>query len=291
MVLSVADVDRWNAEAVREVFHAAVARSRSAFGASRKLASLSQFATWQGTTRDAAAQQNAAIRQDLDAYGNEALAVALAARKAADEIEKVKADLTKLRADAAGADLEVGAASGQMMAIAESRYTAAEWARMREWRTELQTRLNAIVAEANSVDRQLAAAITMADGDVACAQQAVTAPLPQDPKQFNDLWNSLTPQEKDRLYSRDHNIGNHPGCLGIQRITGAGTTTTGFICPNFTNGRKPTLTACNTASTNWCGRFTWVIAVNPLATNSRRSRRNCWWPDTASTGTGRCRPT
>ncbi len=211
MVLSVADVDRWNAEAVREVFHAAVARSRSAFGASRKLASLSVFATWQGTTRDAAAQQNAAIRQDLDAYGNEALAVALAARKAADEIEKVKADLTKLRADAAAADLEVGAASGQMMAIAESRYTAAEWARMREWRTELQTRLNAIVAEANSVDQELAAAITMADGDVACAQQAVPAPLPQDPKQFNDLWNSLTPQEKDRLYGRDHNIGNRPG--------------------------------------------------------------------------------
>jgi hypothetical protein len=211
MALSVADVDRWNAEAVREVFRAATARSRAALGASRELASLSVFATWQGATRDAVADENAAIRQDLDAHATEALAVAQAARKAADEIEKVKADLAKLRADAAAADLEVGAASGQMMAIPESRYTAAEWARMGEWRTELQTRLNAIVAEANSVDRKLAAAITTADGDAPDALRAVPQPLPQDPKQFNDVWNNLTPEEKDWLYNQDHNIGNHPG--------------------------------------------------------------------------------
>ena len=108
MALSVADVDRWNAEAVREVFRAATARSRAALGASRELASLSVFAAWQGATRDAVAAENAAIRQDLDAHATEALAVAQAARKAADEIEKVKADLAKLRADAAAADLEVG---------------------------------------------------------------------------------------------------------------------------------------------------------------------------------------
>ncbi|SON59584.1 hypothetical protein MSIMFI_01068 [Mycobacterium simulans] len=98
MTLSVADIDRWNAEAVREVFHAATARSQAANGASRELSSLSIFATWQGATRDAAVHQNATIRQDLDDHGNEALAVARAAGKAADDIDKVKGDLAKLRA-------------------------------------------------------------------------------------------------------------------------------------------------------------------------------------------------
>jgi hypothetical protein len=36
-------------------------------------------------------------------------------------------------------------------------------------------------------------------------------PVPDDPKQFNDFWNSLTPGQKDWLYGQDNNIGNHPG--------------------------------------------------------------------------------
>ena len=34
---------------------------------------------------------------------------------------------------------------------------------------------------------------------------------PEDPKQFYDWWQSLSPAEKDRAYSNDHDIGNHPG--------------------------------------------------------------------------------
>ncbi|MBS4727644.1 hypothetical protein MSM1_04545 [Mycobacterium sp. SM1] len=34
---------------------------------------------------------------------------------------------------------------------------------------------------------------------------------PEDPKQFHDWWQSLTPQQKDQAYDHDHNIGNHPG--------------------------------------------------------------------------------
>ena len=211
MALSVADVDRWNAEAVREVCYAATARSRAALGASRELASLPVFAIWRGATSAAAAHQNAAIRQDLDAHGNEALAVAQAARIAADEIDKIKAGLAKLRADAAAAELEVDAAIGQVAAVPKSRYIVAEWARRRQWRTELQTRLNAIVAQANTVDRELATAITMADGGTPEVQRALPQSLPQDPKRFNDLWNTLTSVEKDWLYSQDHHIGNHPG--------------------------------------------------------------------------------
>jgi hypothetical protein len=34
---------------------------------------------------------------------------------------------------------------------------------------------------------------------------------PDDPKEFYDWWHSLSPAEKDRVYSNDHDIGNHPG--------------------------------------------------------------------------------
>ncbi|MEE3067254.1 MAG: alpha/beta hydrolase [Actinomycetota bacterium] len=221
MALSVADIDRWNAEAVREVFHAASARSRSALGTSRELATLSVFAAWEGASRDAAAHQNAAVRQDLDAHGNEALAVARAAEQAAGGIDKVKAELATLRADVGAARLQLDAATSQVVAIPQLRYTAAEWAKMQTQRAELQTRLNAIVAEANGVDQELATAINMADGDAPIpsgphdnrpdVQRALEQPLPQDAKQFADLWNKLTPQEKDWLYGQDHDIGNHPG--------------------------------------------------------------------------------
>lgn len=36
-------------------------------------------------------------------------------------------------------------------------------------------------------------------------------PLPEDPEQFRDAWEKLSPAEKDHLYDLDHNIGNHPG--------------------------------------------------------------------------------
>ncbi len=86
---------------------------------------------------------------------------------------------------------------------------------------QLQRRLDAIVAEADSTDRELAGAIDMADGDRPVPpgphdnrpriQDALSGPLPVDPKQFNALWNQLSQEEKDWLYSQDHSIGNHPG--------------------------------------------------------------------------------
>jgi hypothetical protein len=71
---------------VREVFHAAGARGNATLEASRQLSSLTVFDTWEGATAEARKHSNASIRQDLDAHGNESIAVAKAAGKAADDI-------------------------------------------------------------------------------------------------------------------------------------------------------------------------------------------------------------
>jgi hypothetical protein len=84
VALTVADIDRWNADAVREVFHAAGARGHATLEASRQLSSLAVSDSWEGATAEARKHANASIRQDLDDHGNESVAVAEAAGKAAD---------------------------------------------------------------------------------------------------------------------------------------------------------------------------------------------------------------
>jgi hypothetical protein len=200
MTLPLADIDRWSAESVRTVVRAATARGHAAQEASRQLGALPVFDTWHGVTAEARRQRNAAIRRDLDAHGSEALSVARAASKAADGIEQVQFELRTLRHDAADLRMTIDALSNQVVPSAMFNGSPKEATRAE---MRLKPRLDAIVAEANAIDAELATAITLADGD--------NHPLPDDPKKFNESWNRLTPEEKDRVYSRDHNIGNHAG--------------------------------------------------------------------------------
>jgi hypothetical protein len=101
VTLTVADIDRWSAEAVREVFHAGTARGHATLEASRQLSTLSVFDSWEGATAEARKHTNASIRQDLNDHGNESLMVAQAAESAVDGIERVQSELRTLRHDAA----------------------------------------------------------------------------------------------------------------------------------------------------------------------------------------------
>jgi hypothetical protein len=167
VTLTVADIDLWNAGAVREVFKAANARGQATLEASRQLSTLSVFDTWEGATAEARKHINAGIRQDLDAHGNEALAVARAADQAADGIEHVQSDLRTLRHDAAEMHMAIDATTNTLVPTADCLPVEALLAE-----TQLQPRLDAILAEANAVDQELAAAINMADGDVAIPPDA-----------------------------------------------------------------------------------------------------------------------
>jgi hypothetical protein len=218
VALTVADIDRWRAEAVREVFHAAGARGHATLEAARELASLAVFDTWQGATAQARRHNSASIRSDLDAHGNESLAVARAAGRAADDIVHLQSELRALRRDAAELQMTIDCRTDKVVPSSnfDGPPTAALIAEI-----QLQHRLDTIVAEANSADQELAYAIDMADGDRQIPpgphdnrpliQDSLSRPLPDDPKHFNELWNQLSPEEKDWLYSQDHDIGNHAG--------------------------------------------------------------------------------
>lgn len=222
MTVTVADIDRWSAESVREVFHAANARGQATLEASQQLSSLSVFDTWEGATAEARKHSNASIRKDLDAHGNESIAVAKAAGKAADDIEHVQSALRALRAEAARLHMTIDPISNKVVPAEDMPPMEALIAEM-----QLQPKLDKIVADANTVDAELATAINMADGDTPTPpgphdnrpeiQQALSQPLPTDPKQLHDLWDKLTPEEKDWLYSRNHDIGNGNGLITDDR--------------------------------------------------------------------------
>lgn len=161
MGLSAADIDRWNAEFVRDVFHAGTQRYQTSTGVARDLGTLSAFDTWEGDAADAARHAVATTRADLDAHGREALAVARAADRAADGVEKVKADLAQLRADAAAAGLEVDPVSNRIVAPPGSTRSRQQMLAL----PGLQARLDGILLQAALVDQELASAIDMADGD------------------------------------------------------------------------------------------------------------------------------
>jgi hypothetical protein len=217
-MLTVADIDRWSADAVREVFHAAGARGQATVDAARELGSLAVFDDWQGATARARRHSNAAIRQDLDAHGNESLAVARAAGRVADDITKVQSKLSALRRDAAELQMTIDRHTDRV--VPDANFSGPPTVALIAG-IQLQHRLDAIVAEANSADQELADAIDMADGDRPAPpgphdnrtviQEALSRSLPDDPQRFNELWNQLSPEERDWLYCQDRDIGNHAG--------------------------------------------------------------------------------
>src|SRR4051812_6107350 len=115
MTLTVLDIERWNAGDVREVFHAAISRAQAAQDAANGLATLPAFETWGGEAAEAAKDAIGQTRRDLDAHGNEAMAVANAARHAADEIERIKSELATLKADAESLGMEIDPVAGTVV--------------------------------------------------------------------------------------------------------------------------------------------------------------------------------
>lgn len=161
MTLTVSDIDRWDPEAVRNVFHASKARAVISQEAGDGLATLPAFENWDGRTAQAARDAIGKTRADLNAHGEEALAVARAADQAADGIENVRKRLADLRQQARTLHMEVDAMTDTIVPGPE--FTGPRVVLQANIAT-LQPQLDVILAEANLVDEELAHAINMAGG-------------------------------------------------------------------------------------------------------------------------------
>jgi len=204
VTLSVADISRWNADAVRAVADAAGDRAAALGSAADGLAALPGFGSWEGEAATAARAAIARTRAEFEVSGRQAAAVSEAAGRAALGIEGIQAELRRLTVDAAVSGCEID--------------PVANWVMARPWESRegvpaLQHRLDSIVERANSLDSQLAAALGSSEDAVASSgpSDALSRPLPDDPRTFRELWQRLSHVERDQLYDRDPAIGNHPG--------------------------------------------------------------------------------
>jgi hypothetical protein len=208
VTLSAADLARWDPGEVREVAAAAQTRARAALDAADGLGRLPCLTSWGGRAATAAAEAIARTRRDLDAAAGEALLVGQAVRRAAERIEALRSELLRLEGEAAACGLGVDLSGNRIVGVAPGNEVAAGM---------LQGRLDTVVAEANSIDAELASALSVDGEPVATLPSPGLAgalpegPLPEDPTQFHDRWVALSAAQRDELYRRDPAIGNHPG--------------------------------------------------------------------------------
>ncbi|WP_263995289.1 alpha/beta hydrolase family protein [Mycobacterium yunnanensis] len=176
--------------------------------------------TWQGTGGDAARASLDELSAYLAAHGEEMNELSSATRESADDIDRIKASLAAIDADARREGFSIDPASGAVTPLHTDMVGDPIYALQQ---ADLETRIHQLLHAANTADAELARAISGATADAAGrpddprVRDALTKPLPEDPQQFHDLWEALTSEQKDALYQRDHSIGNHDGMPAVDR--------------------------------------------------------------------------
>ncbi|WP_082969609.1 alpha/beta hydrolase [Mycobacterium kyorinense] len=162
---------------------------------------------WTGTAADAYAEANSAqgrvlgqlavLDQRLGAEVDRSAAVVSAGRQTLDGVKQWVLD--------AAASVPSGADHDRaLMPITRKGIRdVAEVIR------QVDSDLNLIGARIRTIGREYQA--LGAKDSTTTVDDSLSKPLPQDPKQFHDFWVKLSSEQQDRLYCRDHSIGNHPG--------------------------------------------------------------------------------
>src|SRR5882757_11296867 len=112
MAITLADIDRWDPGAVREVSTALGKRGASADEVRGGLGKLPMIATWQGSGGDAARAALDKLSKHLAAHADEMAAIASATNKSADEIEAVKETLKGIYRDDRSEGFSIDSATG-----------------------------------------------------------------------------------------------------------------------------------------------------------------------------------
>ncbi|MFV8165298.1 alpha/beta hydrolase [Mycobacterium sp. 134] len=219
MGLTLADIERWDASTLREVAAALGKRGASANDVRSGLTKLPLIESWQGGGGDAARASLDTLSAYLASHGEEMARVSSATRSSADEIEGVKSALHRIYEDARNEGFSIDPVSGEVTATDQSKVGDPLYALQQ---ADLEVRIKDLLVAADEADDGLAKAITDAGGhsagtDPPDVRGALAKPVPDDPNQFRDFWEGLTPEERDALYQRDPTIANHNGMPGVDQ--------------------------------------------------------------------------
>lgn len=211
MTLSLTDIDHWDAGAIRAVFDAAIKRSHGTRTASAELTNTMRLLDFGGDAAEAAHAASHRTSEILDTHADACDAVARGAEKSADEVAAIKTRLKAIRDDAGCHHLTIDDATSFASPPQDlSSYSAADQQAILDAAIRVNEDLKRLLADAETADEDLAAAIRGADGDLSPdqvnAQLSHEPPkLPQvppmgtDPDQVKKWWHSLTPGQQDRV--------------------------------------------------------------------------------------------
>ena len=211
MPLTLADIDRWSPEAINAVFQAAIKRAHGTRTASAALGQTMQFLDWGGDSADAARAAAHRTMLNLDDHADACDAVGRAAEKSAGEVFAIKARLQVIRDTAGEYHLTIDNQTGTVSLPENlSSFSEAEQSEIESAWVRVAQAVMRLLADAQTADEDLAAAIRGADGDLSPDQvNAETSHEPPKmpnvppkgtaPADVNKWWHSLTPAQQDRV--------------------------------------------------------------------------------------------
>lgn len=204
MSLTIADVQRWDPGAVRAVGDAARARAQTSTDTAN---SLPRFPEWTGPGSEEAKAAIEKTRQSLMRDADAATRAARSADAAAVNVQVVKDNLQRVLDTARDCHLVVDPVSGDV------RPAIPGLANQNDWNNAavVKQALAQVLEQADTVDRDLAAALDQADDVVDVPPEARPIPLPPEgvsAEDVNQWWKSLSQKDRQRL------IEEHPAELG-----------------------------------------------------------------------------
>jgi len=211
MTLTLADVERWDAAAIRSVFDAAITRAHGTRTAAAALSETMSLLDFGGDTAEAAHAATRHTTLVLDSHADACEVVARAAEKSAEEVAGIKLQLYRIRDSARESRLVINDATGVALPPSDfSSFSAADQLRIIDAAVVLTANIKRLLADAEIADEDLAAAIRGADGDLSPERVATQlshlppkmTPLPapgSTPAEVSNWWHAQTPGQQDRL--------------------------------------------------------------------------------------------
>lgn len=168
-ITSLAQIESWNAAAIRTVGLAATQRAEAAHNAAQTLRHLPAWNTWHSSVKDTTRTAAATTAQTLDGQARNAKAVHNATETAAGDVDRLQARVAELRKQATLLGLNIDNATNQVTPTQEPASPLMMMAAM-----TTQAAVMDLLAEADRIDSTLAAAL-IADGESTDAE-----PCPDD---------------------------------------------------------------------------------------------------------------
>jgi hypothetical protein len=166
--MDLADLDRWDPNAIHTVFQAAIDRSNGVRGAATTIGDVLAATPWDGAAYDAAMQANGKIRADLIQHADACDAVGRAASTAEAQVRAIKTDWTKVQRMADTWGLTIHVDTGEISYMDPG--TPEKRAEMERRADIVEAEIRSLITRANAADADLASAIRGAAGQETPAQ-------------------------------------------------------------------------------------------------------------------------